>query len=361
MFSYSRPLFSDGDSMIVARRNKIFSVHGGAEEHILTLPVGFLANIFLWSRLISRVFRLGVYRATSFGDTYFFCINRKLYSFNKKTNHLKEEFGFAKGHGPLSFCDGKGLHQFDDTLYFGEYFSDDKLDRIRILKRSLLGEWVTCFTFEEGTINHIHSLIPDKVNNCIWILTGDFGTAAAIYRAADNFRQVELIIQGRQKYRACVAFPYEGGLIYATDTQFEKNSIRRLYKGPAGWLSEKLYEVNGPVVYGCELRDYYMFSTTVEPGDSKSSFLATLLDREKGPGIILNQVEIVALKKSNHALLEVLVDIKDLWPSRLCQFGSAIFVGNSIENNNVHAYFTATQIYEGRSKLIDLDSRQTTD
>jgi len=359
MSIFYKALFNDGDSMIYARKNRILRfLDCGKVEVIFSIPVSWITSLLMCSRLLTRIFRLGVYRAALHGHVYVVCIGKKLYSYDKITKKLDVELVFEKGHGPLSFCHVRGLKGFEGTLYFGEYFSDDKLDRIRILKRLPNGGWKVVYTFQEGRINHIHSLVPDAANNCIWILTGDFGSAAAIYRANDDFQNVELIIQGEQIYRACIAFPFEGGLIYATDSQFEMNTIRRLFKGPSGWVTEQLHEVNGPVVYGYELKDYYVFSTVVEPGEAKSTFFMTILDREKGPGIVHNQVEIVALNKKTKKLTQVISDEKDPWPARLCQFGSVMFAEYSANSNQIYAYFTATKHYENQSILIDCDSQE---
>ena len=133
----SKVLFQDENFMIYARRNRVFRVNDfGKEDFLFEFPVIWYQRIFLWSRLLTRILRLGVYRATIFEDHYFFCFHKKMYSFNIKLWILTEEFIFEKGHGPLTFCDGRGIHGFDEALYFGEYFSDDNLDLIRILKRN---------------------------------------------------------------------------------------------------------------------------------------------------------------------------------------------------------------------------------
>lgn len=357
MNRYMQPLFRDGHKMIFAIRNKIVSIdESGNKENIISLPVSWFKNILLRSRLVNRILRLDVFRATQHGEYYFFCFQGRLFSYNKSSKILKKELLFEKGNGPLIFCNLMGVSGFDDGLYFGEYFSDIELDRIRILKRTDSGEWHACFTFQEGRINHIHALVPDKSNDCVWILTGDFGEAAAIYRATNNFKNVEPIVKGSQKYRACVAFPLKDNLVYATDTPYEKNHIRKLYKTNSGsWLSKKLYEVNGPIVYGCETKDYYIFSSTVEPGHIKPNFFLNLLDRKRGIGILRNQVEIYSLKKSDNTLKLIDINPKDQLPARLFQFGSASLSGHSTKTNRFYAYYVGTEFHEGNFKQFDIN------
>jgi hypothetical protein len=355
MSIFYKALFNDGDSMIYARKNRILRfLDCGTVEVIFSIPVSWITSLLMCSRLLTRIFRLGVYRAALHGHVYVVCCGGKLYSYDKITKKLEIELVFEKGRGPLSFCDASNVVGFGDTLYFGDYFSDANLDRIRIRKRLSSGEWKTCYTFQEGRINHIHSLVPDAANNCIWILTGDFGSAAAIYRSSDDFNNIELIVHGEQMYRACVAYPVPDGLLYATDSQFERNSIRILKQQGGVWVSEHLFDVNGPVIYGCELADYYVFSTSVEPGEVKSNFICTLLDRTKGAGILRNQVEIVGVEKVSMALIGVETNPKDFWPANLFQIGSAMFAGPSPHNNQLFIYYTGTKNNEGQTKVIEL-------
>jgi len=351
-----KPLFYDGDTLIYSKGNRVvYFSEDGDEKLIFKMPVSWLKYFFYLSRLLTRIFRLEVYSAAIHTNTYFISYLGKLYSYNKNTKALRVDFTFKKGQGPLSFCNTVGIKGFYDTIYFGEYFSDRNLDRIGIMKWDSICGWTECYVFEEGLINHIHSLIPDNKNNCVWILTGDHGPAAAIYRAQDDFSNVELIVSGKQKYRSCVAFPISAGLLYSTDSHLEKNSIRILSLINGEWLSTKFVDINGPVIYGCELQDYYVFSTSVEPGKEKTNFICTLLDRKKGPGILNNQVEIVAIEKVSMKIIKVETNPKDALPARLFQFGSAMFPGSSSHNNRLVIYYTATKNYEGQIKTIELD------
>jgi len=350
-----KPLFYDRSVLICARRNKIFKLHDdGTEEFLFSIPTTNINLLFLHSRLLSRLLRLGVYSSVIHNNTYFFCFSKKLYSYNPKQKILSVEFYFEKGHGPLSFCSEIKLKGFSRTVYFGEYFSNKDLNAVRILKRNHNGTWVKCYEFAKGSINHIHRLVEDRQNNCIWILAGDFGSAAGIYRTTNNFTNVEKIVYGNQKYRSCVAFPLENGLLYATDSQFEKNSIRVLRNFNGEWISCHLFDTNGPVIYGCELKDFYIFSTSVEPGKLEKNLLLKMLDRESGPGIINDYVEIIALDKDNLKLISVSKNAKDVFPPRLFQFGSAMFPSVTSHHNIIHAYFTATKFNEGKIEVIDM-------
>lgn len=75
------------------------------------------------------------------------------------------------------------------------------MSEVRIYKRINAKYWGPIYTFEKEAINHIHNIIPDEKNKCVWILTGDFDNAAAIWRATDNLKRwnqlfLEINLQG---------------------------------------------------------------------------------------------------------------------------------------------------------------------
>src|SRR5690606_24197021 len=141
----------------------------------------------------------------------------------------------------------------------------------------------------------IHNLIPDRFRDCVWILAGDFDDSAAIYKATENFNKIEKIVSGHQEYRSCVAFPVEQGLLYATDSQFEQNSIRLLKEDTnKKWISEPLHYINGSCIFGALINNEYYFSTAVEAVNSGNKFQILLRNR-RGPGILKNVVEIVKM------------------------------------------------------------------
>ena len=350
-----KPLFYDKNDLICSKNNKVFKVNSnGSKKHLFTIPVGKLTKALFLFRFFIRIFRLDIYSSYMYENKYFVCFLGKLYSFDIQTEKLRVEMSFIKGHGPLSFTSTHDIEGFDNSLYFGDYFSDTNFDRIQIHMLNETGDWSSCYTFQEGLINHIHALVPDPLNKCIWILTGDYGSSYGIYKASKNFTKVEPVLVGNQKYRSCVAYPFENGLLYATDSHLENNSIRLLYCKNDKWFSKAIANINGPVIYGCELLDYYIFATSVEPGKPKKNWLSTLLDRGIGPGIIKNQVEIIAIKKGTQNIMKVYEDPKDYLPARLFQFGSAMFPSSSSHTNQLAAYFTATLNNDGKTMFIDI-------
>lgn len=341
LFKKFKPLFFDGTgSLVLGKANKLYRMAAGEQkiEFLTVLPAKQLTRLLFRFAWVFRLKRMGFGAGIYFQDRYFFCYDSKIYSYYPDTSDLKCEFLFLNGRGPLSFTVVEGIHGFEDGLYFGEYFGNPKKKSVRIYKKDESGKWNSVFSFPDGEINHIHSIIPDKFRQCVWILTGDFDNSASIWMAKSSFFEVVPILRGKQTYRACVAFPVPEGLFYATDTQISKNSLRLLGLRGTQWISEKIFELNGSCIYGCELKDYYVFSTTTEPTNKKSNFFGSLLDRRPGPGIIENKSDVVAVRKKDLSCFLLFSKKKDFLPYRLFQFGTIQFPSGVPNRNTLFSY-----------------------
>ena len=221
------------------------------------------------------------------------------------------------GRGPLNYTIIENIKNFENSIVFGEYFGNNSRKHIHIYKRNKNFKWEIIYTFKEGTINHIHSIIPDKFRNCLWIFAGDFDHSSSIWKVENNFKNIERILYGKQIYRACVGYPTEEGLIYATDTQFEKNSIRILRINKGDLLSEELFKINGTCVYGTNLKDYLVFSTCTEPTHHPENKLLLFFDNKPGPGILKNKSDIVLFDKKI-VLLKLLEVLRKIFCHMVC-------------------------------------------
>ena len=163
------------------------------------------------------------------------------------------------------------------------------------------------------------------MRNCIWILAGDFGEAASIWKAKNGFKEIEKVVSNHQKFRSCVAFPISEGLLYATDTQFEGNSIRILIYDGMYWKSKKIASLNGPCIHGMELKDYFVFSTATEPDAETSNSYLSLFDNKLANEIKKNRSEIIIMNKKNKNFKLLYSLDKDKLPYRLFQFGNFFF------------------------------------
>lgn len=348
-----KPLFFDGQDLIFSCGNKIFSqCQNGKIAVICELPLAFYQKLIIKNRWLARLFRLEVYSAAKYSGRYFFCFNRVLFSYDQRKEVVEVEKRFDKGYGPLAFSIVSNISGFDDGIYFGEYFGNQSLDSVAVLRRSVDGSWQRIFEFPEGKIDHIHGLIPDSGRGCIWVLTGDYTNGTGIYRAEKNFTEVEPAVTGSQQYRACVAFPTERGLLYATDTHLEKNFVRLLSNEGGTYVSSVIAAINGPVIYGVETHSKFLFGTSVEPAPPTGRKFHDLMDNRPGAGILKNEVQIVSVDKVNLVTTVLLRNPKDCLPPRLFKFGSVAFPFSPMHSDTVPIYFTATRFAEGQLSWI---------
>ena len=285
-----------------------------------------------------RARRCGVRCGLSLGDDIIIVYNKHIICLDTIEGTLGLEFLLNRGFGPLRLCYISGISGFAPTVHFGEYFSNSEKKPVRIYQREKSNAWKTVYIFQSGQINHIHALIPDRYQDCVWILTGDFGDGAGIWRASDGYRNVEPIVRGDQIYRSCVAFPRKEGLLYATDSQLNKNSLRLLKKTGSRWESEFIAQINGPAIYGCHKKPFDIFSTATEPDKrTEASLLVRLFDTKPGPGILENVSVVYAVDESMR-LWKLFSKEKDRLPYRSFQFGSVIFPSGVNRSRHLFSY-----------------------
>ena len=341
----TKPLFYNSfGNLLLSKGNQIFEEKEGRLTLVCKLPVRLSSKVLAKSKLLCRLLRYGVMTATEYNGAYYFAFERSIYRFNINTSELTCDFTFSNSRGPLSFTVVENLEGFHDGLYFGEYISNRQKGPVKIYHRNEV--WSVVYEFSTGELNHIHGLVPDSSSKCLWVLGGDFGDSASIYRVRDRFESVETIVSGSQKYRACVAFPLDGGLLYATDTQQEPNSIRVLKLLNGAWVSEKLENINGSCIYGQELPDYYVFSTSTEPTEKVTSRLESLFDNKPAPAIKKNQSDVIVMDKVTSEIKLLYSDKKDIYPYRLFQFGTVMFPKGIPRHNEIAAYFVGSKKHD---------------
>lgn len=287
-------------------------------------------------KIISRMLRLGVRVSEAIDDNSFvFSISNMLYEFNVSSGELSN--GYSCGHGirPLAFTTINGIDGFDRGIYFGGYLGNDNKEPVSIYHRIGVDNWKIVYTFPQGKINHIHKIVPDPYRGCVWIFTGDFGEASAIWKATENFKQVKLVAGNNQKYRGCVAYALQEGLLYATDTPFTDNFI---YLFDTESLNSKtLFPIEGSCIYGCRWKNYYIFSSTVEgcfePSWSRLRWMTT---RKRGEGIKDNYAHLY-MGNLKEGFKEIYKEKKDCMPFYTFQFG--VFKFPAGMNNTETLYF----------------------
>lgn len=309
--------------LLLSYLNILYIYNCTADKLILKyrFKTDFFTLLSKTSVVLRRLLRKDIRYALAIGDELVMVRDRKIFFFSTNLKKILWEIQLPRGSRPLNMSHVKNLQGFQDGIYFGEYFSNPNLEHVSIYS-IIDGKLEEAYRFSNGLINHIHNLVVDKNNNCIWILTGDTGKGTGIYCAKEHFTKVDCIVTESQEYRACVSFPYNKGLLYATDSQYMQNSIRLLVNKDNKWISEKIADINGPCIYGTKIKDKYVFTTSVEC-DSSGSKIALLFRRKKGPGIILKRSEVI-VGNIESGFETVYYSKKDYLPYVLFQFGNIL-------------------------------------
>jgi hypothetical protein len=229
--------FIDKESLLCYRFGGIFKLDFNDLKlyPLLKYPFSWKYNVISRIRLLARLFRFDVRYGIQIAPHQFIIVrNCILYEIDILQKRISNGYKLLQGSRPLNIIRIK-VSGFDDAYYFGEYSGNLNKGPVAILKRIEEDKWEQVYEFQPGLIHHIHNLIPDKFHNCVWILTGDFEKASAIWQAKNNFKEVALICGGEQTFRSCMAVPHNDGLLYATDTPFQQNSLRHLHKKGDRW------------------------------------------------------------------------------------------------------------------------------
>ena len=82
----------------------------------------------------------------------------------------------------------RGLYTPDGYVYWGEYFDNPHRDEVHIYASTDHGlTWNVAYTFPQGAIRHVHNIVYDKWEDCLWVLTGDNGPECRILKASCDF------------------------------------------------------------------------------------------------------------------------------------------------------------------------------
>ena len=343
--------------LLVCKGSNIFwyDIKRSKLTFIIKLPYKQLFQSLSFSKKFRRLLRLDISYAY-FSDNLnilFASVSGKIFEIDLEKKYILGIFDLLRGSRVLNLTELKSLRGFDDGIYFGEYFSNENNSPVSIYKRDSVGVWIQVFTFKASEVGHIHNIIPDKYRDCVWIFSGDLDQHAAIWKATDNFNVVMGIFKGKQKFRACVGLPLKDKLIYATDSQEERNALYEIkLKGHEVTSFQRLKNLEGSVIYGLSYKEYLICSTSVEPsinpqkegfvikyGNNKVKFsLKNLFNNKRGIGIKSDFSTLFIYDYKKNQIKEITRNKKDILPFALFQFGSMIFP-NGLQNSKYLIWF----------------------
>ncbi len=226
----------------------------------------------------------------------------------------------ARGTRPLHLTVVPG-----GAVFWGEYFDNAARDEVHIYASTDGGtSWSIAYTFPKGAVRHVHNIVHDPGENCLWVLTGDYGDECRILRAASDFSRVETVLQGNQQARAVALVPMEDGLYFSSDTPLEANYIYRLDR--ARTLT-RLAAISSSSIYGCRAGGRVFFSTMVEPSE---------VNRDRNVRVYARSAD----DHSGQAWRPLLEWTKDRWPIGLFQYGNAFLP----DGNNATPFLAVTTI-----------------
>lgn len=214
-------------------------------------------------------------------------------------NEFRLSHRIARGTRPLHLAVTPGGH-----VFWGEYFDNASRAEVHIYASTDLGQhWDPAHTFPQGAIRHVHNIVYDEWQDCLWALTGDNGSECRVLRASSDFTKIDTVLEGNQQARAVALVPTRDALYFASDTPFERNHVYRLDR--RGNLSQ-VADLSSSSIYGCRVGDAIFFSTMVEPSAINTECTVGVYGSAEGA-----------------AWDRVLHWPKDRWPMRFFQYGNA--------------------------------------
>lgn len=246
-------------------------------------------------------------------------------------NTFKKLCTIPRGSKPLNLCITP-----DERIFFGEYFQNVENVPVNIYQLDVeTGTLKVAYTFGQGEINHIHGLFFDKFAKRIWVVTGDDDGECIIGYTEDEFKHFKIVFRGGQEYRCCQMFFYPDYIVYATDSQFISNVIKKIDRQTLE-ITE-LQSVQGSVIKGGQTDNVSYLSTTVEPSKVNMD----------------NHVYLWVTKDGLKWDMRY-VDEKDGWPA-VFQFGTFEFPHYEGEIKD-KLYFSgrAVKCLDGKSTYIEL-------
>lgn len=334
--------FMPNGALIVYNCGRIQILRNYIVEKEIPIPISAKERLLGWSKMATRLMRFGVRNAHPVdNENVILSIGNTLYELDLVKGRLSDGWKCREGIRPLILSAVNRIDGFEDGVYFGEYYKNDSLEPVNIYRRTGIDQWEIVYTFPKGAIKHVHNIIADPYRNCVWVLTGDFDDAAAIWKVTEGFQKVERFAYGDQRWRGCVAYATPEGLLYATDTPFSENHFFLLKEDGS---VKTVGDLCGSCIYGCKWNDKYVFSSTVEADGRDETLTKLMFSKKRGSGIKDGYVRLYIGDYAN-GFEEAYKEKKD-WLPFIFQFGAFKFPTGENHGDKLVFQPVATKVHD---------------
>ncbi len=351
-----KPLCVTGRGLLTWHKHGLYLYQDSTFSLIYRYQCSAKARLMESIRLFERLTRSEPQSAVSVGDTVFIARRNGIYTLDLRTGDMSQADVYRKNYIHTNLLNIiKGVSGFADSVVYGEYLSNPKREEVCVYQKKLGDStgFREVYRFAAGRIRHIHNLVPDSRNSCVYILTGDEDGESGIWRATENFRKVEPVLVGDQQYRSCLAFVNGDKITYATDIPSRENMIATYDMASGDY--RKVITLPGTCTRGCQAGECFVFATSVEAVEpssrSKGNMLRYWFSRKRAVGI-LDDYPRLFVQAGGSKPREVLKLKKDMLPPGAFRFGRILPIYD--DNSNVlYIYPIAVKKYDGKLFCIN--------
>ena len=196
--------YVSSDLKIYSKARKV-SIFINGEEIQIKFPFNFW-DFFSFSRLLRRALRIDKCNVFLInknpleilmirrGSVYTFHLNHGLNLVLKLKN--------CRNLLHVDLCKTK-----NGELFLGEYGANNKRLSVPIYRSYDNGKtWKIVHEFANKSIKHIHCIKQDPYTEKIWTFTGDDDGECKVVVSDQDFKEIEVLGDGSQKWRACDVF-----------------------------------------------------------------------------------------------------------------------------------------------------------